>query len=220
MKELALSACAIRNPSYLVNSLALSSALVLKCRAGGPSDLAYTDILAQRSSFLRSDALCTSHKANHARADRPGSYDISLVAAGRRGCVRTHVRNYKGAAARAALATPAPPRVVRRRRLWAGCPSPIHLGTGLPERKTPPQRVAQRVPRRAEAEARHERRWRRAAAAREDDNDAHDDGAPALLVVAPPSAPPGDSFQPATCAIDAAPSTSIDSEGSVHAGTD
>ena len=57
------------------------------------------------------------------------------------------------------------------------------VGTGLPERETSPLRVAQRVPRRAEAEAYCAGNERRTAATRE--NDADDDGAPALLVVDP-----------------------------------
>ena len=100
--------------------------------------------------------------------------------------MRTHVRNKGAAAPAAALATPTPPRVVRCVRLWVGCPVLVIVGTSLPERKTAPLRVAQRVPRRAEAEANcatNDHGRRRAAAARE--NNADDDGPPALLVVDP-----------------------------------
>ena len=117
--------------------------------------------------------------------------------------MRTHVRNYQRGSspssspcnACAAVRSPSPAPLG-----WLPCS--FHEGTGLPERETTPQRVAQRVPGCAEAEARHERRWRRAAAARENDDDADDDGPPALLVVAHPRLATA-----AIIAIDAEPST-------------
>ena len=165
-------------------------------------------MLRERHTQFKKTQELTQEATTHPRRPRLRDYHV-------RSCQRCQAGS---AAPAAALATPAPPRVVRRLRFWAGYPVLIHAGTGLPERETSPQRVAQRVPGRAEAEARHERRWRRAAATRENDDDADDDGAPALLVVAAQCSP-GDAFQPATCAIDAAPSTSI-IEGAMHAGTD
>ncbi len=161
-----LSACVIR--------VAASDGPSVRIHTSSRSDFAFGCSVNVTHSIKKTKEL-TQEATTHPRRPRLRDYHV-------RSCQRCQ------AGAAPALATPAPPRVVRRLRFWAGCPVLIHVGTGLPERKTTAQRVAQRVPRRAEAEAycaTNDRGRRRAAAARENDDDADDDGPPALLVVDP-----------------------------------